>query len=403
MHWVLIRTRRRQHHLVIYSEVDAGLVLVVTAADQEGDVIPLDGERAAHQLARRPVLLLDRIARSARMAVGDPLTLSVNVTLVGRDLRNLHRPRAESGARHRPVGISLTLEILEDRVGPLRSLARRHIFCAAFQEQQVVVAHQAIAPHAALGFGGMQANRVLQPAGQFGFDVCGAVVLDRELHHRGGQRRIIRIERDKWRKGFESYVQRRGRVLVFDVANRIFASEGDVAPVLAIQRAILGLAVGYDPQCESLLQRRSGLQRFGVMLRPSPDPGVEQVPMPELAVAAQVELSGADAAHRHPDLRQVRPAIHLALAARGQRLDPLRRQFLVCGDELVEIRPRERPGHAELPRVKSQRGPSPDEFQKVAPPKAADRGMAVAGGMLVVKQVTLHGKSFGMAGQTVKA
>ena len=108
------------------------------------------------------------------------------------------------------------------------------------------------------------------------------------------------------------------------------------------------------------------------MLRPSADPGVEDVPMPELAVAAQVKLPRANPAHRHPDLRQVRPAIHLPLAARGERLHPLRRQFLVGRHQLVEIGAGERPCHGELPRMKRQRGggPGPDEFQEIAPPKA---------------------------------
>src|ERR1039458_1572958 len=242
------------------------------------------------------------------MAIGHPLPFSSNVTLISGDLRNLRRPGAEGGAAYSPVAISLALEILEEDVPPLRRRVGRHLFGAAFQEQEFVVAHQAIAPHAILRLGGAQANGVLQPARQFSFDLRGAVVLDRELQHCSGQRRIIRVERDEWGKSFKPDVKRRGLVLVLDVADGVFAYKGNVVPVIPIQRAFLCLAPAYKPQRESLLQWRSGLQRFGVMLRPSADPRVENIPMPQLAVATQVELPRADTAHRHPDLRQIRPA-----------------------------------------------------------------------------------------------
>ena len=197
-HGVLVKTRRRQHHLVIHSEVHAGLVFVRAAADQKRDVIPLYTEGSADQLTGRRILFLNRAARGARMAIGHPLPFSSNVTLVSGDLRNLRRPGAEGGAAYSPVAISLALEILEEDVPPLRRRVGRHLFSAAFQEQEFVVAHQAIAPHAILRLGGVQANRVLQPARQFSFDLRGAVVLDRELHDCSGQRRIIRVERDEW-------------------------------------------------------------------------------------------------------------------------------------------------------------------------------------------------------------
>ena len=62
---------------------------------------------------------------------------------------------------------------------------------------------------------------------------------------------------------------------------------------------------------------------------------VEDVPVPELAVAAQVELARAESADGHADLFQVLAAIDLAGPAVEERLDPLGIEFLVGRDEFV--------------------------------------------------------------------
>ena len=114
-----------------------------------------------------------------------------------------------------------------------------------------------------------------------------------------------------------------GGIFVFDIADRVFAGEGDVAPAGPVQRALLDVAPAPDPQRKALFQRRVRLHRLGVMRRPGADAGIEQVPMPELAVAAQIKLAGANAPHGHADLREVGAAIDLALSARGERLAPI--------------------------------------------------------------------------------
>ena len=51
------------------------------------------------------------------------------------------------------------------------------------------------------------------------------------------------------------------------------------------------------------------------MLRAGADVSVEDVPVPQPAIATEVELAGANPADRHPDLGEVRAAIDLAFAA----------------------------------------------------------------------------------------
>ena len=71
---------------------------------------------------------------------------------------------------------------------------------------------------------------------------------------------------------------------------------------------------------------------------------IEDVPVPEFAVAAEVELTGAGPPTGIPMSIVSTPMVDLRLTARGQGADPFGRQFLVERDELPSIFGRERPG-----------------------------------------------------------
>ena len=157
------------------------------------------------------------------------------------------------------------------------------------------------------------------------------------------------------------------RIAVLDAADRVLAAERDLAPAGAVQRADLHLIALRDQQREALIQRRGRRQRMGVVLRPGADVPVEDVPVPQPAVAAQVQLPGAEAADGHADLLEFRSAVDGRLAPRRERLDPLRRQPFVGRHQLFKIlrleRPRDgRPG--AQPRGRRRR---PDQLQELAP------------------------------------
>lgn len=74
---------------------------------------------------------------------------------------------------------------------------------------------------------------------------------------------------------------------------------------------------------------------------------IEDVPAPQFAVAAQIELAGADSTDGHADVVKivaVLPRVHDRLAALGKRADPLWIEFLdrqrlvrVCGQPLDDL------------------------------------------------------------------
>jgi hypothetical protein len=100
---------------------------------------------------------------------------------------------------------------------------------------------------------------------------------------------------------------------------------------------------------------------------------VEEVPVPEFAVAAQVELPGADAADGHADLVQVVAAVDCRLAAGGERPEPVGPQLLVGGDEFLEIGPFKGSGDGELFHPKRGDTAEADEVKELA---AAGSGTA---------------------------
>ena len=104
------------------------------------------------------------------------------------------------------------------------------------------------------------------------------------------------------------------------------------------------------------------------MLGTSDDFLVEEVPMPEPAIAAEIKLAGTEAADGHANFLEAGTAIGGAFAAGGEGGDPFGRQLLVGGNEVIEIRAGERAGHGVFPGMKGQRrqAASPQSPQKIA-------------------------------------
>ena len=155
-------------------------------------------------------------------------------------------------------------------------------------------------------------------------------------------------------------------ILLISMSIGSFAGQAAAEPAIEIRSPMA-------PTGWALLER--------AVLRAGSDVAIENVPMPKLAVATQVKLASAKAADRHADLREVRAAIHLSLAAGRERSHPFRRELFVGGHKLFEVSACERPGHGVLPGTKSQRRrrARPEEFQKVAPGQPAKAGLGGRG------------------------
>ena len=128
-------------------------------------------------------------------------------------------------------------------------------------------------------------------------------------------------------------------------ADGVFAAKGYVGKAGPVEGAVVNLAIGFDAQGEALIERRFRLRRMGIVGVAGADVLVENVPVPEFAVAAEVELAGAEAADGHPDQGGFGAAVDLRLAAGGQGANPVGRQFFVEGDESPRLLRRERAGH----------------------------------------------------------
>ena len=149
------------------------------------------------------------------------------------------------------------------------------------------------------------------------------------------------------------------RIPVLDAADRVLAAKRDLAPARTVERADLHLIALRDQQRKALIQRRGRRQRTGVMLRPGAHVPVEDVPMPQLAVAAQVQLPGTEAADGHADFVEFRSAVDGRLAPRRERLDPVRRQPFVGRHQLFKILRLKRPRDGRAGAAATWLPPSP--------------------------------------------
>ncbi len=108
------------------------------------------------------------------------------------------------------------------------------------------------------------------------------------------------------------------------------------------------------------------------MRRVGADVLVEEVPVPQAAVAADVQLSRADAANRHADEGEIVAAIDRRLASLEERLHPLGLQPFVGGHQPFEVALLEGPGHCgQTPGHHERDALRACDPQEVAPPDVA--------------------------------
>ena len=81
------------------------------------------------------------------------------------------------------------------------------------------------------------------------------------------------------------------------------------------------------------------------MFRACGDGLIENIPVPEPAIAPEIKLPGANAAHGHADIFEFAAAQDFRGAALEKRFDPLRRKFFVGRHQMAKILAREWSGH----------------------------------------------------------
>ena len=284
-----------------------------------------------------PIFFLDRLARGRGMGIDDPLALTAHIALVRRDILLFHRPGAEGGPLHGPAFIGGLFKIFKQDVGPGRLDAlfgqRLH---GMFQQDQIFLRIMNISY--LLRRPSELANRIFQPTGQSAPDRPIGPVSQRKLHDRGRQGRILRIQRDKRRKRLQPNLHRTVRDRIFDPANRILAPESDAAETFLVQAAGLHLLALLDLKGKTLFDGRTRGHGVGVVRGAGVDRLVEDVPVPEPSVAAQIDLPGTDAAYWHADPAELIPFINGWFASLGQRGPPGRIEVFLRRDQFGVFR-----------------------------------------------------------------
>lgn len=309
------------------------------AADPERDEAAFDGELAARQLADGAVPLLNGIAGRRGVRVDHAHGVASNVALIGWNIRLVDRAAAKCRAFHSPAVVILPVPVFKKNVW-LRRQRRGGFFRRAEQRCQARLAQDAIAQQPVLP-AIVQTHGIFQLPGERCLHRQSGRVAQGELQNRRGQAGVVRVQWNEWRKRFELYGHRHAGIGVFHGANRVLAAKGNVGKTGVIKRANI-LA---DCKREFLVQRRSRNDRPGIMLRPRSDGLIEDVPMPEAPIAAQIELSRADAANGHADKLEITATQNLRRAAVEKRFHPFGPELLVGGHEMIKVRARERPGH----------------------------------------------------------
>ena len=358
VHRVVVPARRRARDGSVDDQVHARAALVIAAADPEVHEVALDRERAARQRARVCVGLSDVLAMSSVVRVHDAQAVTQHFALVGGHLAALDRAIAEGSSRRGPADVGRRFEVVEENLwswilsdverGTRRARANqdrgRQLGGNRFsiRPERHVPAGRIIAPRVEAGSAAFSTDRVLDPTRNRHVDGLRARVGDAIGQHRGGQSRVALVERNERRERLEIDVDLRVRVAVLDERDRILTAEPDVVEARAIELPHRFSARALHAQREALLERRARLRGMRVQHARSVQPlarlrRVEDVPVPQLPVAAEVELSGADAADRHADPVELllRRAVGRRLAAREERLDPGGIEVLVRWNEML--------------------------------------------------------------------
>ena len=236
-HLVVILARRRLHALALHEQrqSEARIGPRLAAADPERDEVAFDGEVAADELARGVVLGGNRIAGRGSVRVGDAICVAAHVALVGRDFRFFHRPAAERRAFHLPALVSFLAPVLKNNLRAA-TCQRRGFFSRAEQRGQTGFAEDAIAQKAVLR-AVVQADAILQLAGERRLDRRGGSIAQSKLKNRRGQAGVVGVQRNERRKRLQLHGHRHGGIGVFDNANRIFAAKRNFGKPGAIQHA----------------------------------------------------------------------------------------------------------------------------------------------------------------------
>ena len=139
------------------------------------------------------------------------------------------------------------------------------------------------------------------------------------------------------------------------------------------------VALAAEEQRESLQHGAFPRRGVGVVAVAGADLLVEDVPVPEIAVAAEVDLAGAEAADRHADLGQFRAATDGPRAAGRERFDPRTQEALLGRHQAGKIGGRQRAGHQRQPAAEGRgrpRAQDRDEFPPAHCPAAVARSRA---------------------------
>jgi len=94
---------------------------------------------------------------------------------------------------------------------------------------------------------------------------------------------------------------------------------------------------------------------------------IEDIPMPQLAVAAKVELPGAKPADRQADFSQLGPLKNSGRPALKERAHPIRVELFVLRNKAAEMGGLEWTGHDGQRRGEQGQGAGPGDPQKVPP------------------------------------
>ena len=180
---IAVLARGAANHLSPHQQIHARPVFLRAATDEKIDEVALEGEGFAREFSRRA------IGGCARVTVHRALAVHGQVALISGHFGFLNRAAAERSALNRPAFVIVALEIIEGDVGPGRgalTFATRR--GAALERHRVIPRDNPVLPQQFARRSAPKADGVLQPAAEFRLDFFGPGVLDRETHHRRGQR-----------------------------------------------------------------------------------------------------------------------------------------------------------------------------------------------------------------------
>ena len=305
------------------------------------DGVPLDGKLGANQRTdtriSRDVIpgeaCVVRIHNAGARMAGDHL--------LGRPRLNGEWSTPEGGALGHPIAVRVALEVSKHDVFARQRCGRGcpWLHGTKHADPPARLCEPVFAP-TKRGICRIGTGCILHPASKVDIDGSVRRVLDGVAHHRSRQRRVFGVERNEGTERLE--LHRNGIVLlrVGHLADWVFPAESNIREALAIECSCAGfrayeealLHIGAVPP-GVLFPLRNGVRvvspkREGrntlLVIRLTTVIALENIPQPELAVTAEIELPAANATNRHPDIFELLTREHLGLTTLGQRGHPLR-------------------------------------------------------------------------------